>query len=160
MLLLWSQIEVFRCSTWRALVKVSEMAGTVRTSATTDGGFHTATFSYIRQDECDSARYRGQAHGGEEGELPCQQQWALRWAQQPPTEFLPWWKSSREMQMPVCLRQSRPSLRTPPVSWRAIWESVKLSWNQKQICFRNREDWPTHKHGNYTLKSEWTYKSV
>lgn len=48
MLLLWSQIEVFRCSTWRALGKVSEMAGTVRTSATTDGGFHTATFFYIR----------------------------------------------------------------------------------------------------------------
>lgn len=48
MLLLQSQIEVFRCSTWRALGKVSEMAGTVRTSATTDGGFHTATFSCIR----------------------------------------------------------------------------------------------------------------
>lgn len=148
MLLLWSRIEVFRCSAWRGLEKVSETAGTVRTSATTDGGFHTATFSYIRWDECDSARYRGRLHSGEERELPCQQQRPVRWAQQPPTEFLPQLKSPREM--PVCFRQSRPSLRTSPVSWRAIWESGKLSWNQKQICRRNREAWPAHKHENYT----------
>lgn len=146
-LLLWSQMEVFRCSTWRALGKVSEMAGTVRTSATTDGGFHSATFSYIRGDEC--VRYRGRLHGGEEGEFPCQQQWMVRWAQQPPTEFLPWLQSPREMQMPVCLQQSRLSLRTSLVCWRAIWESVKLSRNQEQISLRIRE-WPTHSHGNYT----------
>lgn len=59
-----------------------------------------------QMDECASARYRGQGHAGEEGELPCQQQGTLRWAQQPPTEFLPWWKSPREMQMPVSLWQS------------------------------------------------------
>lgn len=92
------------------------MTGTVSTSATADGGFHTATFSYIRWDECVSARYRGREHRGEEGELPWQQPGMVRWAQHPPTEFLPRFKPPREMQMPVCLQQSRPSLRTSPVS--------------------------------------------